>query len=194
MTSSSASSERTGIGGGRRDLGMAQQDLLDLEGGDVLAAPADRVLQPVDELEIAVGLANDAVAGMEPQVPPGLDRLLGRAEIARREGEGRLGAQHQLARRAVRDLVVLAVDHARGEALEDAAHGAGLLVGDLARRSRNWSRSSRSRRAGAMPVRSANSAWKWPGTPGASAMRVRCARSSGCAARDSRIGTMAPSR
>jgi hypothetical protein len=49
---------------------MAQQHLLHLERGDVLAAPADRILEPIDEPEIGVGLADDPIAGVEPQVSP----------------------------------------------------------------------------------------------------------------------------
>ena len=50
-----------------------------------------------------------------------------------------------------------------------------------------------------MPVRSVNSAWKWPGTPGASAMRVRCACSAGSAratagSAPSRLEDRSPSR
>ena len=45
---------------------MAEQHLLDLVRRDVLAAAADRVLHAVDEAERAVGLAHDAVAGVEP--------------------------------------------------------------------------------------------------------------------------------
>ena len=48
--------------------GMVEHRLLDLVGADVLAAPADRVLEPVDEVVPAVGVAAQPVAGVEPEV------------------------------------------------------------------------------------------------------------------------------
>ena len=45
---------------------------LHLEGGNVLAAAADRVLAPVHEVEEALLVLAEAVTGMEPAVAPGL--------------------------------------------------------------------------------------------------------------------------
>ena len=86
---------------------MAQQHLLDLVRRDVLAAAADRVLDPVDEAEGAVGVAHHPVAGVEPQVAPGLDGLLGHAEVAAGEGERLVGAQQQFAGLARRQLDIV---------------------------------------------------------------------------------------
>src|SRR5262249_48361704 len=56
----------------RLDLGMTQQHLLDLERRDVLAAPANRILQAIDETVVAVRLPDDAIAGVEPEIAPRL--------------------------------------------------------------------------------------------------------------------------
>ena len=58
--------------GGLAHRGMAEQLDLDLIGRDVLAAAADRVLQAVDEMVVAVGVAEEGIAGVEPAVAPGL--------------------------------------------------------------------------------------------------------------------------
>ncbi len=51
---------------GLQHLGMAIEHLLDLEGGDVLAAGDDDVLGAVLDLDIAVGMAHAEIAGVEP--------------------------------------------------------------------------------------------------------------------------------
>src|SRR3546814_19724777 len=66
----------------RRDL------RLQLEGGDVLAAPADHVLQAVDEEEPAAIVDPEGVAGMEPAVAGGADRRRGVAMIAAEQRPG----------------------------------------------------------------------------------------------------------
>src|SRR5207245_1034830 len=48
--------------------GMAEQDALDLDRGDVLAAADDDVLDPVSNLDVAVGLDDRCIAGVEPAV------------------------------------------------------------------------------------------------------------------------------
>ena len=55
---------------------------LDLERRDVLAAAADRVLDAIDEEEIAVGVLPEQVAGVEPAVAPDRGRRLGHAVVA----------------------------------------------------------------------------------------------------------------
>ena len=119
---------RDGDHGCGRDVGMGEQHLLDLPGRDVLAAAPDRVLEAVDEPEVAVGLADHAVARVEPEVSPRRDRLLGHLPVAGREGERLVGPHHELARLAVGDLGVVLVDDARGEAGHDAPHRAGTLL------------------------------------------------------------------
>ena len=109
---------------------MAEQDLLDLEGGNVLAAPADRVLEPIDEAEIAVGLAHDTIAGVEPAIAPGLGGFLRRAEVFIGKCQRLVGPHHQLARRSVGGVLAAIVDDARIEALEHRPHQSGLLVLD----------------------------------------------------------------
>ena len=69
------------------DVGMTEQHLLDFERRNIFAAAADGVLQPVDKAEIAVGLADDAVAGVKPAVAESLGGLVGHGEIAGSEGE-----------------------------------------------------------------------------------------------------------
>src|SRR5262245_5437361 len=53
------------------NVGVGQQDRLDLGGGDVLAGAADDVLLAVDEVQHAVWAARDDVAGVEPAAAPG---------------------------------------------------------------------------------------------------------------------------
>src|SRR6266542_2505437 len=54
--------------GGLEDRGMAVQDGLDLLGIDVLAAADDHVLDPVDDPQVAVGVEDADVAGVQPAV------------------------------------------------------------------------------------------------------------------------------
>ena len=110
-----------------------QQDLLHLPGRHVLAAPADRILHPVDEAVVAVGVAHDAVAGVKPEIPPGFDRLVGHPEIARRKRE-RLGrAKQQLSGLTVRENRVIRIDNARLRAFDKMAHRPGTIGRDGAR-------------------------------------------------------------
>ena len=107
--------------GRRRDAArghrrMLVEDALDLDRRDVLAAPPDHVLAPVDEVEVALGAAPDDVAGVEPAVGP---RRLGRRvvlqvadeEIAARVDAG--GANEQLAGNVDAAIDALLVDDAR---------------------------------------------------------------------------------
>ena len=54
--------------GGLLHRGMAQQRRLDLDRRDVLAAADDHVLEPVADLDVAVGMDDRGVAGVEPAV------------------------------------------------------------------------------------------------------------------------------
>src|SRR6266446_5881905 len=62
--------DRVGPGDDRRlhHLRMAIERILDFERGDVLAARDDDVLRAVLDLDIAVGVADGEVAGVEPVV------------------------------------------------------------------------------------------------------------------------------
>src|SRR5437867_119725 len=66
---------------------MAEKDLLDFPRRDVLPAPSNRILGAIDKAKCPVRVADHAVTGVEPQVPPGLDGLVGLAEIAGSERE-----------------------------------------------------------------------------------------------------------
>ena len=98
--------------GGLAHGGMGEDFGLDLERGDVFAAAADRVLQPVDEIEIALGVAPEAVAGVEPAVAPGGGGRLGIAGVAVRHGPGAIGAHDEFADLADADLAIVLVDDA----------------------------------------------------------------------------------
>ena len=128
MTSSSASSERTGKHRRpcrHRDAPAAPARP---QGRDVLAAPADRVLEPVDEAEIAVCITDHPVAGVEPAVPPGLDGLFRHAEIAgwRMQTARRRAAPARRPRRRGSSLSWLVHD-ARLKTVGDTPHGSRLL-------------------------------------------------------------------
>ena len=69
-------------GSGLEHRRMVVHDLLDLVRRDVLAAPPHRVLLAVDEVQIAVLVEGAEVAGVEPQVAPGLERGVGVPVVA----------------------------------------------------------------------------------------------------------------
>ena len=52
------------------NLRVTGDDGLYLETRDVLTATPDGVLEPIDEVEVAVGVPAEGVAGMEPAVAP----------------------------------------------------------------------------------------------------------------------------
>ena len=72
ITSSSPSSAGTPMAAQSATPSKRAHDGLDLEARDVLAAPADGVLQPVDEVVVAVLVVAERVAGVEPAVAPRL--------------------------------------------------------------------------------------------------------------------------
>src|SRR5262249_25808818 len=49
---------------------VAEQDLLDFEGRDILTTAPDGVLEAIDEPKIAIGLANDSIPGVKPAIAP----------------------------------------------------------------------------------------------------------------------------
>ena len=69
---------------------MAGKRGLDLECGDVLASAADDVLQPVDEVQAAVGPTPHRVAGVEPAVAPGVRRRLVVFQVSGKEAATRI--------------------------------------------------------------------------------------------------------
>src|SRR6202012_2079857 len=91
---------------------MQEQCMLHLVGGDVLAAPADRVLDPVREANPTIAVHDDLIAGMEPEVAPCLDGLLRHLEVAGGEGERCIVAEHQLAGLAPWHLLIVLIDRA----------------------------------------------------------------------------------
>ena len=76
---------------------MAVDDGLDLVAGDVLAAAADAIVQPVHEVQPAriVNLAR--IARVEPEIPPRLHGLVGHLVVAHVEAERHLGTHQDLA-------------------------------------------------------------------------------------------------
>ena len=124
-TSSSANSLGTATAAASRTAGWAHDLGLDLEGGDVLAAPADRVLHAVDEEELPVRVDAEGVAGVEPAVAPRRARSPpGLLVVAVVHRPGPVGAHDQLADRAGRHLAVVLVDDARLDAGARPAAGA----------------------------------------------------------------------
>ena len=90
-------------GRGVEHLRMQLDDLLDLEGRDVLAAAADGVGAPADEVEVAVVVAAREVAGVEPQVAARRRRSPRACRSSRRDiSDGSLRADHDLAHRTRR--------------------------------------------------------------------------------------------
>ena len=77
-------------------LRVAVQHLLDLERGNVLAARDDDVLRAVLDLDIAVGVHDREVAGVEPAAA---ERLAGRVRVLQIALHHRVAAQHHLADR-----------------------------------------------------------------------------------------------
>src|SRR5690606_20064148 len=74
-------------------LRMAIEYLLDLEGGDVLAAGDDDVFRAVLDLDIAIGMDHAQVAGSEPAAGQGLLRGCRVLQVALHDG---VAPEHQL--------------------------------------------------------------------------------------------------
>jgi hypothetical protein len=81
-----------------------------LEGGDVLAAPADHVLDAVEEVEVPLLVLRELVARVEPAVAPGLRRRLRHVLVAGVDHPGERVARDELARRAGRHGEIVLVD------------------------------------------------------------------------------------
>src|SRR5262249_62269987 len=105
----------------RANSSLAGHHLLDVKGGDVLAAAAYCVLEAIDECEVAVGIHRHPAPRMEPEIAPGLDRLVRHCEIARRKRKWLVGTQYQFTGDTWRERIVLLIDHPRVEAACQAA-------------------------------------------------------------------------
>src|SRR5499427_6904466 len=113
-----------------RDGRVAEQDLLDFEGRDILTAAPDGVLEAIDKPKIAIGLANNSIPCVEPEIAPRLAGLLRSAEISSCEREWIIRPHHEFAGRFVCNIAVLIVDHAGLKAFEHRTHQSWLLVLD----------------------------------------------------------------
>src|SRR5262249_36918853 len=81
---------------------------LDLARIDVLAAADDHVLDPADDIAIALGIDGGEVAGMHPA--PGIDGLAGARLVVPIAAHHRIAPGQKLARHAGRDDPAVAVD------------------------------------------------------------------------------------
>src|SRR5262249_7804796 len=73
---------------------VAEQALLDFEGGDILATAPDGVLEAIDEPKIAIGLANDSIPGVKPAIAPRFGGFLRRTEVSGCERKGIVRPDH----------------------------------------------------------------------------------------------------
>ena len=94
---------------GERDARRSVQDAFELPCRDVLALAADPVLAAVEEVQEAVSVEESEVAGVEPEVPPASDRLLGVALVSLEDDAGTPGTGDDLADRPARDRPVVLV-------------------------------------------------------------------------------------
>src|SRR4030088_3821572 len=92
-----------------RDSRGAEQCLLDLEGGDIFAPTSDGVFETIDKPKKAVGVADDPVTRVEPEITPCFDGFLGRTEISGCEYERTLRTHDKFAGRIVRHVIILTV-------------------------------------------------------------------------------------
>ena len=112
---------------------VAHEDPLDLEAGDVLAAPAEVVGLAVDEEQVVVLVDPTDVAGVVPPVAAGLDGGLGPAPVALEHDVGPLRPHDDLAVGAAGQLVVVVVEDADVEVLVVDDAGRVGLVADAGR-------------------------------------------------------------
>ncbi len=109
--------------------------VFDLHRRNVLAAAADRVLDPVDEVEVAVGVAHQHVTGVVPQVAPRPRGPLRMVPVAVGHDPRHFRPHQRLAGHAVGHVVVEIIDDAHlVTVLGDAATGP--VVGELEARAR----------------------------------------------------------
>ena len=96
---------------GERDARRGVQDALELPRRDVLALAADPVLAAVEEVQEAVRVEESEVAGVEPEIPPAANRLLGVPLVPLEDDAGAPRTGDDLADRPARDRPVLLVQH-----------------------------------------------------------------------------------
>jgi hypothetical protein len=65
-----------------RDSRVAEQDLLDFKGRDILTTTPDGVLEAIDKPKIAIGLADNPITCVEPEIAPCFDGFLRSTEVA----------------------------------------------------------------------------------------------------------------
>src|SRR5262249_54538970 len=91
--------------------GMLAYDAFDLHRGNIFAAPADRVLNPVDEIEVPCFVIASGIAGMQPQISPHLGTLPPLIPVAAHRYPRLPGPQENLANRASRNEAVVLVSY-----------------------------------------------------------------------------------
>ncbi len=94
---------------------------LDFEAGDILAAPADAVFQPIDEIVDTRGVADEPVSGMERAVAPGLGGGFRVVEITRIHRPRHMCSENEFSNLTRLDGLVVLIDNASLE--EDGATG-----------------------------------------------------------------------
>src|SRR5918999_1510582 len=99
---------RLGVPGARRDA-LVAEDALDLEARYVLAPSPEVVGRAVDEEQVPLVVDPADVAGVVPPVAAGLHRRLRPPPVALEHRVRALGADHDLALGARRQLVVVVV-------------------------------------------------------------------------------------
>ena len=114
------------VGGRLDDAGLGPDCHLHLERRDVLAAPADRVLEPVLEDEVALLVEQARIAGVEPEVPRDVERRLCQVPVALEDRKRLPRPPHGLADLARRQWVVVLVDDRHLDLAAREAHRAEL--------------------------------------------------------------------
>ena len=148
MTNAHTFSPITGSGmrdaRGLGDVGMRDEQRLDLLGRDVLAAADDDVLQPVDDREV-LAVVHREVAGAEPAA---VDERVGveRARRGSRRTSRVRGRAARPARRAATSASVCRVDDAQLGRADQRAVGGGVAFGVVAERGRSSASGTRSSR------------------------------------------------
>ena len=77
------------------DVGVGVEELLDLSGINVFAAPDDHVLDPADDVDVAVVAHDGEVTGVHP--PSIVDRLAGRLFVVPVPAHDKVAAAAELA-------------------------------------------------------------------------------------------------
>jgi hypothetical protein len=86
---------------------VAEQDLLDLKGRDILTTTPDSVLEAIDKPKITIGLADNPITCVEPEIAPRFDGLIRSTEISGCEREWIICPHHEFAGHVVWNIAVL---------------------------------------------------------------------------------------